>query len=137
MAKYIFIFSFFLYFNCNAQSYLGKTRNEIKKLSKVDFQDAKITFSSNSDNTFIKIINSYETLFYYLENDVCVKFVVYKPFNCKCLNTDIMAYETNLISYGDLKWISQDYSKIYEMELFSEHYSLSIVPVHAQSITSK
>lgn len=136
MAKYLFIFFFFLYFNCNAQSYLGKTRKEITELAKDHFEDAKFTFNSNSEATYIKIVHDYETLYYYLENDVCVKFVVYKPFSCKCLHTDIMAYETNLISYGELMWISPDYTKIYEMELFGEDYSLTIVPVHEQSLTS-
>lgn len=136
MARILFIFLLFVCFNGNAQSYLGKSRKEIAKLAKTDFSNPKVSFNSNSEHTYVKIINEYESLYYYLENDVCVKFVVYKPYSCNCLEADIQAYKSQLISYGDLKWVSKDNSKIYEITLYGNKYSISIVP-HVEYLTSK
>lgn len=130
MTKYLFILFFFLYFNCDAQSYLGKTRKEIYKLAETDLADAKLSFNVNADGTFIKAINDYETLYYYLEDDICVRFEVYKPYTCNCLETDVQAYNMNLISDGDHKWISRDYARIYEMTLYGTNYRLSVTPNH-------
>ena len=136
MTRFLFILFFFVSFTCSAQSYLGKSRKEIYKFFKTEFTDAKISFNSDSEDTYIRIINGYETLYYYMKNDVCVKFVVYKPYSCNCIETDIKAYESRLVSYGDLKWISQDYSKIYEMSLYGTNYSISVVQNTKSSLAS-
>ena len=118
----------FLYFNCHAHSYLGKTKKEVFNQSGIDFEDGELSYSADAEQPFIKIVHGYETLYYYFENDTCVKFKVVKPYSCNCLETDIQAYQKHCIPLGELKWISQDQSKIYEMSLMEHTYSLSIVP---------
>lgn len=129
MAK-IFLFSFlFLYisFNCNAQSYLGQSREEIYQLVSEDFKDVDPIFFADSERPYLQVKNGYETLFYYLEDDVCVEFVVVKPYSCNCLETDFNAYQENCIALAPFKWASKDYSKFYEMTMQDNTYSLSIV----------
>lgn len=137
MAKYIFLLSFFLYFNSNAQSYIGKSKKEILQLVQKDFtKDAKLSFNSNLGHPYIEVTNDYETLYYYLEEDICVRFVVWKPYSCGCLETDIKAYNENLISNGDLEWKNKEESKVYTMSLHEDNYSLRIEPYQKPTVYS-
>lgn len=137
MAKCLFLLSFFLYFNCNAQSYIGKSKKEILQLFKKDFsKDARLSFNSSSNQTVIEIINDYETLYYYLEEDTCVQFIVWKPYSCGCLETDVKAYNENLISNGNLEWKSKEESKLYKMTLYENNYCLRVEPYQKPDIYS-
>jgi hypothetical protein len=129
MAKFFLLFSlaFFLSFSCVAQSYLGQTREEIYQLISEDFKDIEPTFFADSERPYLQLKNGYETLYYYLEDDICVEFVVIKPYSCNCLETDFNAYEENCIALAPFKWASKDYSKFYEMTMQDSTYSLSIV----------
>lgn len=138
MAK-IFLFSFlFLYvnFSCHAQSYLGKTKEEIYQLMDEDFEEPSPTFTADSERPYLQLENGYETLYYYLEDNVCVKFVVVKPYSCSCLETDFNAYQENCIAIGPFEWVSKDYTKIYQMTMQDRTYSLSIVPNGSKALSS-
>ena len=138
MAK-LLLFSFlFLYisFSCTAQSYLGKTKEEIYQLIDENFKEPSTTFTADSEQPFIQLENGYETLYYYLKNDVCVKFVVVKPYSCNCLETDFTAYQENCIAIGPFKWASKDYTKIYQMTMQDRTYSLSIEPNASKALSS-
>jgi hypothetical protein len=86
-----------------------------------------IGIDPTTDLALIKINHNYETLYFYLVNDVCVKFVVSKPYSCNCLATDIMAYNSNLTSIAKLKWVSKDFKKVYQTTLDKKEYTVSIV----------
>lgn len=135
----IFLFSFlFLYinFSCHAQSYLGKTKEEIYQLIDEDFEEASPTFTADSERPYLQLENGYETLFYYLQDEVCVEFVVVKPYSCNCLETDFNAYQENCIALSPFKWASKDYSKLYQMNLQKTTYSLSITPYTSKAVAS-
>lgn len=139
MARLLFLLPFFLYFNCHAQAHLGKSKNELLKITESEFPRAETSYIAEPEGAYIRVMNGYETLFYYLENDVCVRFEVLKPYSCNCLEDDIEAYKKNAIALGNLKWVSKDYKKIYQMTLKQEYYSLSILPnpQHDQQIHSQ
>lgn len=129
MARLFFLLPLFFYFNCHAQSHLGKSKNELLKIAEASFPRAETSYINDPDEgNFIRIINGYETIYYYFEDEVCVRFVVLKPYSCNCLETDIEAYKKNTIALGNLKWVSKDYKKLYQMKLKQEYYSLSVVP---------
>lgn len=136
MRAFFLFFCLFLYFNCDAQSYLGKSREEISRLSQKDFKDAELTFVADAERPFLLLKNGYETLYYYLQNEVCVEFVVVKPYSCNCLETDFNAYQENCIALSPFKWASKDYSKLYQMDLQKTTYSLSITPYSSKTLIS-
>lgn len=128
MARLFFLLPLFFCFNGYAQSHLGKTKTELLELCRSDFPRAETIYVNEGDAAYIQVLHGYETLFYHLEDDVCVMFEVLKPYSCDCLETDIAAYKKNAIALGNLKWVSKDYKKIYQMTLQQEYYSLSIIP---------
>lgn len=137
MSRLLFILPLLFYFNCQAQSHLGKSKTELLALTKKAFPDAKTSFYDKADSSYIEVLNGYETLYYYLKDDICVKFVVLKPYSCNCLETDIEAYRKNCIALGNLSWLSKDYKKLYQMNLRQEYYSLSIVANSAEDAAER
>jgi hypothetical protein len=134
MARYFLILCFlFLSLNLHAQSYLGKNKEEIYELVKARSKKAILEYASDSldaQHPYIKVSHHYETLYYYLEDDVCVKFEVVKPYSCNCLDTDLKAYQQNCIAVGDLKWVDKEYTNIFKMTMYEKEYKLSITPAH-------
>jgi hypothetical protein len=128
MAKLFFLLPLFLYFNCHAQAHLGKNKNELIAIAKAAFPQAEINYVTENEASYIQVLNGYENLYYYLEEGICVKFVVLKPYSCNCLETDIEAYRNHCISLGNLKWLSKNQEKLYIMKLKQDSYSLTIVP---------
>ena len=137
MRTILLLFCFFLYFNGSAQSYLGKTREEITRLAGEDFKDAELIYTASPERPYLQLQNGYETLYYYLKNNVCVEFVVVKPYSCNCLETDFQAYQDNCIALGPFKWVSKDYSNVYQMSMQKTTYSLSITPNTSKRLVSR
>lgn len=139
MARLFFLLPLFFCFSTYAQSHLGKTKTELMEITRTTFPRAETSYVNEGDAAYIQVHNGYETLFYHLKDDVCVSFEVLKPYSCNCLETDIEAYKKNAIALGNLKWVSKDYKKIYQMTLRQEYYSLTISPnpEHEQQMNSK
>ncbi len=139
MLRFFLLSSIFLAlsFHCAAQSYLGKSKEEIQQLAKQDFEDAALVSRAEAERPFLQIKNGYETLYYYLKEGVCTEFVVVKPYSCNCLETDFNAYQENCLPLSPFKWVSKDYSKIYQMSLNKTSYSLSIVPNSSRVLSAR
>lgn len=143
MARSLFIlFSLCLFIYCgnlHAQSYLGKNKKEIYQLVQARSAEALLTYHPAPDGpdlAFVEVSFLYEKLYYYLEDGVCVKFEVIKPYSCNCLETDIEAYQQACIAVGDLQWINKEYTNLFKMSLYENEYKLSITPIN-QPKTSK
>jgi len=128
MAKFIMIFFLFIGFTGNAQTFLGKSKEDIyNKYKSETSKGVEISDEISDDSISIITINhDYEVLNFFMVDDVCVKFVVSKPYSCNCLSTDIMAYNAQLTPIGKMKWVSKDLSKLYELTMDKKTYSVAI-----------
>jgi hypothetical protein len=106
-----------------SQSYLGKTKKEVKEIAAKVYDEVDVI--SESETSF-KMNCDGEVTEFFLMNDVCVKFNALKSYKCDCLASDIKAYNENLQSIGNMKWVSKDSSKLYEIFLNNKDYTISI-----------
>lgn len=128
MIRLLFFCLLFVGFKSYAQTFLGNSKAEILASAYADFDEDKIAIKKlDTADSYIKVVNGYETLYYYLKNDVCAEFVVVKPYSCNCLQVDITAYNENCIATGDHEWVSKDRSKKYKMTLNESDYAVSVV----------
>ena len=128
MIRALFFFLLCISFNIHGQTFLGNSKAEILAAAFESYGSGKISVEKfDKTSSFITVKNGYETLYYYLMNDVCVEFVVEKPYSCNCLDVDIAAYDKNCIATEENVWVSKDYSKKYQMVLNESNYSVSVV----------
>lgn len=131
MAKFIFIILLFAGIAANAQTYLGYNKEAILESAKLDYKKREVRQEILNDSiSVIKIKNDYENIFFYLVDDRCVKFTVTKPYSCNCLSSDIMTYNSQLVSIGKFTWRSEDASKIYQIKLNKKSYEVIIIDNH-------
>lgn len=136
MSRFLIILFLFISFSATAQSYLGKNKEEIVNLTQSEFKNIKLTFDQISkDSACIKVVNRYETLYYFLIEDVCVEFMVVKPYNCNCLEKDIYNYDKHLISLGENTWMSKDMSTNYQMIFDEKEYAVSVARNHQTMVS--
>lgn len=112
-------FSFVTY----SQSYMGKSKEEIKAMANNTYDEVEII--SETDNS-IKLQCDEEINEFFITENVCVKFTSVKSFECNCLASDIKAYNEHLKAIGNMKWASQDGSRLYEIHLNKNDYMVSI-----------
>lgn len=106
-----------------SQSYLGKSKEEIKALADKTYEEVVVI---NETPTSLKLQCDLEVNEFLLADNVCVKFNSRKSYKCDCLASDIKAYNENLKAIGNMKWASQDGSKLYEINLDKKDYLVSI-----------
>jgi hypothetical protein len=106
-----------------SQSYLGKTTKEVKEIVSKAYDDVDIISESE---TSIKMNCDGELNELFLIDGRCVKFNAIKSYKCDCLASDIKSYNENLQAIGNMKWVSKDSSKLYEIFLNNKDYTISI-----------
>lgn len=132
MIKYVVFLIGIIPLAGNSQSFLGETQRKIFKLSEDLFEGTKTYQKLDESFSFLKILNEYETLYYFFEDGICVEFMVSKPYSCECLDQDIEAYNTACIPVEEGKWMSKDRTRLYQMTLNKDEYTVSIVPLDTQ-----
>jgi hypothetical protein len=130
MSRLLFFLLLLISFHGNAQTFLGNSKTEILASAYENFEIDKISIKKfDEKSSYISIVNSYETLYYYLIDDICVEFLVEKPYSCNCLEVDITAYDENCIATGEKEWVSKDYLKKYKIVLNESTYAVSVVSI--------
>ena len=133
MKPLIFLALFLASFNSFSQTFLGQSKEEITRFSFNNYDAQKMSVKKvDKSASYVKVINDYETLYYYLVDDICVEFQVVKPYTCQCLEEDIAAYDINCISIGEKEWVSKDFSKLYQLTMNESDYTVSIVKLETR-----